>query len=62
MNVHAARDLAHSCPMCGKAFKTRQYMQIHMNSIHGVKQRRREPATPPAEAAPACARYSHFGA
>ncbi|XP_037302035.1 zinc finger protein 358-like [Manduca sexta] len=44
LNVHAAHHLAHSCPVCGKAFKTRQYMQIHMNSIHGVKQRRDPPA------------------
>ncbi|GBP51409.1 Protein abrupt [Eumeta japonica] len=42
LNVHAAHELAHSCPICRKAFKTRQYMQIHMNSMHGVKQRRRE--------------------
>lgn len=40
VNLHSTPSEIFHCHMCSKGFKTRQYMQIHMLSMHGIRQRK----------------------
>lgn len=42
VNLHSTPNEIFRCPVCHKGFKTRQYMQIHSLSIHGIRQRKSE--------------------
>lgn len=38
-NVHAKNDYWEPCHICGKMFKTRQYLHTHLLQTHGIRQR-----------------------
>jgi uncharacterized C2H2 Zn-finger protein len=38
-NVHATAHAWEPCPVCGKHFKTRQYLFNHLLQTHGIRQR-----------------------
>lgn len=38
-NVHSASPNWEPCPVCGKHFKTRQYLFNHLLQTHGIRQR-----------------------
>jgi hypothetical protein len=39
VHVHTATEEWESCVMCGKKFKTRQYLTMHQYRVHGIKHR-----------------------
>ncbi|XP_046586280.1 protein abrupt isoform X4 [Neodiprion lecontei] len=40
VNVHTVQTEYISCHMCSKQFKTKQYLQIHLLSMHGIRKRK----------------------
>lgn len=38
-NVHATSPIWEPCPICGKHFKTKQYLFNHLLQTHGIRQR-----------------------
>lgn len=47
-NVHSTSPQWEPCPICGKHFKTRQYLFNHLLQTHGIRQRgNRMPMMPP---------------
>ncbi|XP_008544662.1 broad-complex core protein isoforms 1/2/3/4/5 isoform X2 [Microplitis demolitor] len=43
VNVHTVQTEYISCHVCQKQFKTKQYLQIHLLSMHGIRKRNRYP-------------------
>ncbi|XP_044004146.1 protein abrupt isoform X2 [Aphidius gifuensis] len=43
VNVHTVQTQYISCHVCNKQFKTKQYLQIHLLSMHGIRKRKRYP-------------------
>ncbi|XP_034943404.1 protein abrupt isoform X2 [Chelonus insularis] len=43
VNVHTVQTEYISCHICQKQFKTKQYLQIHLLSMHGIRKRNRYP-------------------
>jgi len=39
VHVHTATEEWESCTLCGKKFKTRQYLTMHQYRVHGIKHR-----------------------
>lgn len=39
VHVHTAAEEWESCTLCGKKFKTRQYLTMHQYRVHGIKHR-----------------------
>ncbi|XP_076644109.1 uncharacterized protein LOC143354156 isoform X2 [Halictus rubicundus] len=40
VNVHTVQTEYVSCHVCSKQFKTKQYLQIHLLSMHGIRKRK----------------------
>nr|XP_012229543.1 PREDICTED: broad-complex core protein isoforms 1/2/3/4/5 isoform X2 [Linepithema humile] len=40
VNVHTVQTEYISCHVCNKQFKTKQYLQIHLLSMHGIRKRK----------------------
>ncbi|KAK0179366.1 hypothetical protein PV327_005124 [Microctonus hyperodae] len=53
LNVHTVQTQYISCHICQKPFKTKQYLQIHLLSMHGIRKRNRYPAYQVPNNAPA---------
>lgn len=43
VNVHTVQTEYISCHVCNKQFKTKQYLQIHLLSMHGIRKRKSYP-------------------
>lgn len=43
VNVHTVQTEYISCHVCSKQFKTKQYLQIHLLSMHGIRKRKTYP-------------------
>ncbi|XP_017891929.1 protein abrupt isoform X2 [Ceratina calcarata] len=43
VNVHTVQTEYVSCHVCSKQFKTKQYLQIHLLSMHGIRKRKSYP-------------------
>ncbi|XP_051158386.1 broad-complex core protein isoforms 1/2/3/4/5 isoform X2 [Leptopilina boulardi] len=43
VNVHTVQTQFISCHICSKQFKTKQYLQIHLLSMHGIRKRKSYP-------------------
>lgn len=43
VNVHTVQTEYISCHVCSKQFKTKQYLQIHLLSMHGIRKRKSYP-------------------
>ncbi|XP_011630708.1 broad-complex core protein isoforms 1/2/3/4/5 isoform X2 [Pogonomyrmex barbatus] len=43
VNVHTIQTEYISCHVCSKQFKTKQYLQIHLLSMHGIRKRKSYP-------------------
>ncbi|XP_053983345.1 broad-complex core protein isoforms 1/2/3/4/5 isoform X2 [Hylaeus anthracinus] len=43
VNVHTVQTEFVSCHVCNKQFKTKQYLQIHLLSMHGIRKRKSYP-------------------
>lgn len=43
VNVHTVQTEFISCHICSKQFKTKQYLQIHLLSMHGIRKRKSYP-------------------
>ena len=43
VNVHTVQTQYISCHVCNKQFKTKQYLQIHLLSMHGIRKRKSYP-------------------
>ncbi|XP_011158024.1 broad-complex core protein isoforms 1/2/3/4/5 isoform X2 [Solenopsis invicta] len=43
VNVHTVQTEYISCHVCNKQFKTKQYLQIHLLSMHGIRKRKTYP-------------------
>ncbi|XP_020279400.1 protein abrupt-like isoform X2 [Pseudomyrmex gracilis] len=43
VNVHTVQTEYISCYVCSKQFKTKQYLQIHLLSMHGIRKRKSYP-------------------
>lgn len=43
VNVHTVQTAYISCHVCSKQFKTKQYLQIHLLSMHGIRKRKSYP-------------------
>lgn len=43
VNVHTVQTEFISCHICSKPFKTKQYLQIHLLSMHGIRKRKSYP-------------------
>ncbi|XP_031787229.1 broad-complex core protein isoforms 1/2/3/4/5 isoform X2 [Nasonia vitripennis] len=43
VNVHTVQTEYISCHVCAKQFKTKQYLQIHLLSMHGIRKRKSYP-------------------
>lgn len=46
-NVHSTSPQWEPCPICGKHFKTRQYLFNHLLQTHGIRQRGNRMPIPP---------------
>jgi hypothetical protein len=46
VNVHTVQTEYISCYVCNKQFKTKQYLQIHLLSMHGIRKRKSYPLYP----------------
>ncbi|XP_065203410.1 protein bric-a-brac 1-like isoform X2 [Planococcus citri] len=58
-NVHATSPIWEPCPICGKHFKTKQYLFNHLLQTHGIRQRGNRMQMMPFAASAAAAPQHH---